>query len=83
MMTENKLELDVALLKEKLVTLNNKIDAAHSRTDKMELMIHNDFTEMKKDLKEMNAWMNRGKGWAAAALLLAGLGGGLLVKLIK
>lgn len=82
----------------RLELLNNKVEAAHERLDKMERLIRDDLKEMKtefgevvaeiklllrdneRDMKEVMAWMNRGKGWAAAAMLAASVAGGLIAK---
>lgn len=84
-MIDDKGILSPVLVIEKLITLDSKVTAAHSRIDKMELLIHEDLTELKGDLKEMSkelkdviAWMNRGKGWSAAILVLAGILGGAI-----
>ncbi len=72
----------VALL-EKTITLDGKVTAAHNRLDKMEFLLRDDLTEIKKELKEVIAWMNRGKGWAAATLLIAGMLGGSVASLFS
>lgn len=69
-------------LSEKVITIANKVDAAHNRLDKFEKQVSDQLSEISVDLKAITAWMNRGKGWAAAALLLAGLAGSALTKLI-
>lgn len=70
---------------ERVVTIENKIDAFHGRQDRLESLIHDDigeikvdFKELKTDVKELTAWMHRSKGWAAAAVFLAGLAGALI-----
>jgi hypothetical protein len=50
-----------------------KADAAHKRLDRVETEIKEDLKEIKKDLREFNSHMNKGKGWAAAGLLIVGL----------
>lgn len=73
----------VATLHERLVSLTDKADAAHRRVDKMELIVREDMREIKKELQYISAHINRSKGWAAAALLLAGVLGSLITKLIS
>jgi hypothetical protein len=75
---------------ERLGILNEKIEMAHGRVDKMETLIRddlkslkNEFREYSDDLKEVVAWMNRAKGWAAAFLLVAGVIGGIVAKILK
>jgi hypothetical protein len=67
---------------EKIGTMDAKVTAAHHRLDKLELAIRDDLKELKVDLKELNAYMHKGKGWSAAVLFLAGLSGAGLTKLI-
>lgn len=67
---------------EKLGVLDAKLSAAHKRIDDLEKGIGEDLKEIKADVKALNAYMNRGKGWAAAVILLAGSAGALVVKLI-
>lgn len=68
---------------ERLAILDGKISAAHSRVDKIEILIREDLAEVKKDLKIVVAWMNRSLGWAAAFLFVGGVLGSLITKLIK
>lgn len=82
--------LAVIQLSERIVTLDNKISASHSRIDKLEILISQDLAEIKDDFREMSkelrdviAWMNRAKGWAAATLLVASLGGALFAKFLS
>ncbi len=76
-------------LLERVVVIEGKTSAAHQRIDKMESGIREDLDEIKAGLKEMSqelkdviGWMNRGKGWAAAAILIAGAVGGVVSKVI-
>jgi len=78
----------VAELKGQLTGLESTLKSAHKRIDKMEILIREDFhkiqetmEKMNNKLDEVNGYMNRGKGWAGAGLLLAGLIGGLVSKL--
>ncbi len=70
-------------LREKLGILTAKVEAAHHRLDKLQLDTRDDLTEIKKDLKEVITYMNKGKGWSAAMLLLAGSSGAGIVKLLS
>ena len=45
--------------------------------------MRSDMSGVKRDTKEVHDWMNRGKGWAAASLLLAGLVGSIVATIIK
>ncbi len=67
---------------EKIGALDAKVTAAHGRVDKLELMLREDLKEIMSDLKEIHAYMNRGKGWAAALMLLAGTSGAGIIKLL-
>lgn len=71
----------IALL-EKVVSLEGKASAAHTRIDKLETAILDDLKEIKKELKDVVGWMNRGKGWAAATLVLSGIVGGVISTLL-
>ena len=62
--------------------LEGKASSAHKRVDKLEAGIRDDLKEIKQDLKELSAHMNRGKGWAAATMLLAGTLGASIGKLL-
>jgi tetrahydromethanopterin S-methyltransferase subunit B len=68
---------------EKLGVLTAKVDAAHGRVDRLESMIKDHLIEIKADMKELNGYMHRGKGYASAMLFLAGLSGAGLSKLIS
>lgn len=86
-MAKNGLGVELAALKERLISIDGKVSAAHSRIDKTEQLIKDDFGEIKADLKslalkleDVTSIINRGKGWATAALLLAGILGGTMSK---
>jgi len=87
----NDPKVTIAKIEEKIVSLNDKVEAAHRRVDNMQLLIRDDLNEIKESFKEVSselkdvvAWMNRGKGWAAAAFALASLiGGGLSILINK
>ncbi len=68
--------------REKLGVIQAKADAAHARVDRLELMIRDDLKDLKNDLKELTAYMHRGKGYASAMLFLAGLSGAGISKLL-
>lgn len=67
---------------EKIGQLIAKADAAHARIDKLEILIRDDLKEMKADVKDLSAYMHRGKGWAAAALFVASISGAGIMKLL-
>lgn len=71
----------MAEIHEKIGQLDAKVTAAHHRVDKLELGIRDDLKELKVDLKELNAYMHRGKGWAAAMIFISGFAGAGLFKL--
>lgn len=86
-------KVEVAVLKERMIAtqaiLQQGISASHTRQDKLELFVKDElgkmtssFGELTIEIKGINAWMNRSKGWGAAALFLAGIIGGLLTKWI-
>lgn len=79
-MTDDRVSPIVLL--EKVTTLNGKVEAAHGRVDKLEMMVRDDLNEIKEDLKELMGWMNRGKGWASASMVLSSMGGGIVAFLI-
>jgi ABC-type ATPase involved in cell division len=68
---------------EKIGALTAKADAAHSRLDKVETQVRDDLKSIKEELHELNAHMNKGKGWASAMIFLAGLSGAGATKLIS
>ena len=75
MLTNEGGRMDVS---EKIGVLTAKADAAHNRVDKLEVLIRDDLRELKADLKELNAYMHRSKGWAAAMIFAGGIVGGAI-----
>lgn len=69
-------------IREKIGELRASVKSAHSRVDKIETEVREDLNKVEAQLVELNAHMNKGKGWAAAFFLLAGLAGGGLATLI-
>lgn len=69
-------------LHEKIGVLSAKADAAHSRIDKLEVLLRDDLKELKSDLKALNAYMHRGKGWAAAMVFISGIVGAVAMKVL-
>lgn len=76
-MTDDQSKIELASLKEKLISTIDKADAAHRRLDRMEVLIREDFASMAADLKGLLrkvdtvvAWMNRSKGWAKAGVTM-------------
>lgn len=63
-----------------IASLQERTSSAHKRLDKLEDTIEADLAEIKKDLKVVTAWMNQGRGWSAAALLMSGIIGGAISK---
>lgn len=70
-------------ISEKIGQLIAKSDAAHKRLDKIETDVRDDLKHINDELKAINAHMNKGKGWAAAFLFLAGLSGAGASKLLS
>ena len=68
-------------LAERIGVMGAKIDAAHKRLDKHEVDIKDDLKEIKADLKKLNAYMHKSIGWLAAAALILGALGSVLVKI--
>jgi hypothetical protein len=56
--------------------------AAHQRLDKVENEIRQDLSKVNDKLDELNRFMERGKGWSAAFLLMSGFAGAGLTKLM-
>lgn len=75
--------LEDGSIRERIGALDAKVTAAHTRVDKLEVLIKEDLTEVKKDLKAVVAWMNRSLGWAAALLFVGGILGSVVSYLIK
>lgn len=69
-------------IRERIGALDAKVTAAHSRVDKLEQGLRDDLKEIKSELKELSAHMNKGKGWAAAMIFLSGTVGAAIIKLI-
>lgn len=79
------IDAQVATLTERLTSVNDKVGAAHGRLDKMEILIRDDLKEINEGFKEVSgelkvvvAWMNRSKGWAAAAFVAASIFGSII-----
>lgn len=69
-------------VREKLGILNEKAKAAHTRIDKLEFEIRDDLKELMKEVKDINAHVNRSKGWASAMIFISGFIGAGLFKLL-
>lgn len=89
MADHDQAQVALAALQERLVSINDKATAAHSRVDKLELLYRDDLKEIKQDIKEMSNhlntvsnWMHRGRGIAAALVIIAGLLGSLVGNLV-
>lgn len=68
-------------MREKIGLLTAKVDAAHRRIDDGEKLTRETLKEINSELKILTAHLNKGKGWIAAMLFLAGGTGAGLVKL--
>jgi len=73
---------DLYHVREKLGALDAKVTAAHGRVDRLELLIREDLKDLKTEIHALSAYMNKGKGWSAAMLLLSGSAGALIIKLL-
>lgn len=69
-------------IREKLGSVQATAKAAHQRLDRLETGLREDLSELNKELKELNAYMHKGKGYAAAFMLLSGLLGTGIFKLV-
>jgi translation elongation factor EF-G len=67
--------------KTKMILLEAKVGAMHSRLDKVEIEMKNQLGEIAKDVKSLIAFENRSKGWGAALLFFGGIIGAAIVKL--
>lgn len=72
--------LALATLFERVVSLTDKVNAAHRRVDDLEGDLKDSIWELKSDIKEfstelktVNHWMHRAIGWGSAAIFLSGL----------
>ncbi len=70
-------------IREKIGELSATVKAAHHRVDKVEIQISQQLTLINTQLIELNAHMNRGKGWAAASKFIYGIIGAGVIKLIS
>lgn len=71
-----------ANLIESIGQLKATTKAAHQRLDKVENEIREDLDKVNNKLDQLNRFMERGKGWSAAFLLMSGFAGAGLTKLI-
>lgn len=75
--------IELARIHERVGMLDQKANAGHQRIDQLERLIREDLKALMFKIDVIDAWMNRSKGWAAAALLLwGGLVGAGLFKLL-
>lgn len=69
-------------VREKIGEIRATAKAAHARLDDVETRISKQLDKVGSQLEELNAYMNRGKGWAGAMLLLSGIAGAGFFKLL-
>lgn len=69
--------------KEKMGLLIAKVEAAHGRIDRLESGIRDDLREIQRELKDLTAHMNKGRGMLAVMLFLSGSAGAGVVKLLS
>jgi len=79
-MVSEDLRASMTLLQERIAVIESKVTSAHTRLDKMESLVRDDFKEMKAELKAVTEkiqtvidFMNRSKGWAAAGIFVISL----------
>lgn len=76
-------EEKISLLQERVAVVENKVSTAHTRIDKMELLMRDDLKEIKHDIKEnidaltskvnvLISFMDKWKSMAAVAILACG-----------
>lgn len=82
-MTMDEHKISPVKLFEKVVSLEGKTSAAHSRLDKLETGIRDDLKEIKNELKEVAAYINKGKGLYAASVVVSGILGGICALVAK
>jgi hypothetical protein len=90
MSDERSSQINILSIFERVVKLEGSQTALHGRLDKNELSTRESMSEILrqqaeiiKDLKEVIGWMNRGKGWAAATVLMGGIVGAGIVTAIR
>jgi hypothetical protein len=66
---------DIADVRERLGEIGATAKAAHARIDNLEKNLREDLKSIFDKLDDVSANMNRGKGWGAAFLFLAGICG--------
>lgn len=88
-MVEDDVRVTLATLRERIGSIDDRAIAAHRRLDKFEDWMRSEFKIISDQMKEfneklepINAYINRGRGWASAAILLAGIFGGSIVTAI-
>jgi hypothetical protein len=64
---------NIHVIHERLGALTAKVDAAHFRTDKLEVLMKEDLSQIKDDIRILLAAENRRKGWLAAVFVFAGV----------
>jgi predicted ATPase len=75
--------MDSSDIRETIGELRATVKAAHFRVDKVEVQIAAQLTLIQTQLIELNAHMNKGKGWAAASMFISGIVGAGVVKLVS
>lgn len=74
------MDVDAAM---KLGQVEAKAVAAHDRLDRLETEIKGMLKDIQTDLKDVNANMNRGKGYVTAIIFLASAGGAGALKILS
>jgi geranylgeranyl pyrophosphate synthase len=68
---------------EQIGKLEALVSSAHLRIDALERGIKEDLKDLKRDLRDLNAYMHKTQGWTAALVFIAGLFGAGLSKIIS
>ena len=63
---------------EKLGIIAAKAEMAHSRIDQLDQRLVNSLRDLQLDVRDLNANMNKQKGWLTALVFLSGLVSGLI-----
>lgn len=74
---------DVIRMQERIGTLQGAVDKAHTRIDGLNAEVKRELDDIARDVKELLANMNQGKGSRGAWLLVGSLGVALIGALVK
>lgn len=80
---DNKTEMDIVRLQERIGGLEKTIISAHTRIDGLNEEVKAELDEISKDVKELLANMHQARGGKAAWIIVGSLGVGLIGALAK